>query len=433
MRATPGHTLALARRLRALGGLKPLHRVGRVPPQLPPTNIEQAYFNAISAHVVAGARHAFQREAPEILRLLRERRHHMGKTDGAPRVARADIIPLLIAVAELLIEVLGEEVVAAALEVVGEYIAEYLAELTSSEVAQAILQAAVEIGIVKAKHEVRQRGHRRAAQDAAGGGRGAGGRIGRIAGARLAAIGAGRAAQLGKAAGKKEERQQRQRSGEVGEELERASRQGKRAADLIDRVASRFADEFRPHALLEVVKKFGDRTSEHNKRELDKQVRAAIGVPLSALEKPVRDHIEEWAAANIDLIKSISDRYFDRLRLDVEHAFEAGTHPTALAEDFEERYGMADNDARRIARDQIGKLNGQVNKARQEALGVTHYIWRTMRDNRVRDEHHAIDGKRFAYNDPPPAGPNGEPANPGEAIQCRCYAEPDFATLLAAA
>lgn len=340
-RASAAHTIALAQRLRALGGLKPLRRIGRVPKQLPPTAIERAYFAAISAVVVASARDALRHETPELMRLLAERRHHLGKTDASP-----------------------------------------------------------------------------------GGG----------------AIGSGRASQLGKAARQREERQQRERAGQVGAELGHASRQGKHAASLIERVARRFAAEFRPHALLEVVKKFGDRTNEHSKRELDKQVRAAMGVPLSALEKPVRDHIEEWAAINIDLIKSISDRYFDRLRLDVEHAFAYGTHPSTLAEQFEERYGMAEHDAQRIARDQINKLNGDVNKARQQALGVTRYFWRSMRDNRVRDAHYELAqrstrGETFSYSDPPMGGGTNdhEAGNPGDGILCRCYAEPDFSALLAAA
>ena len=91
---------------------------------------------------------------------------------------------------------------------------------------------------------------------------------------------------------------------------------------------------------------------------------------------------------------------------------------------MEERYGMAEDDARRIARDQIGKLNAQVNQERQESMGVTRFVWRTMRDDRVRDEHQELEGEVFSWDDPPAEG------LPGEDVQCRCYSEPDFSDLI---
>lgn len=202
------------------------------------------------------------------------------------------------------------------------------------------------------------------------------------------------------------------------------SREGEAAAALVDRAATRFSSAFRPKALFDVAKKFGKRTSDFQKEQLDRQVRAAIGVPFTAIEKPVREKMDEFAARNVDLIKTVPDRYFDRIRLDVQNAFTTGIHPQTLADQFVERYDMAENDAMRIARDQIGKLNAEVNQERQEALGVTGYIWRTMNDNRVRDEHEEREGESFDWDDPP------EDGHPGEPVQCRCYSEPDFSPIL---
>ena len=88
-------------------------------------------------------------------------------------------------------------------------------------------------------------------------------------------------------------------------------------------------------------------------------------------------------------------------------------------------FEMSENDAMRIARDQIGKLNAQVNQDRQEAIGLTGYIWRTMNDDRVRDEHAMLEGEAFTWDDPPEDGP------PGDACLCRCFGEPDFSPIIA--
>lgn len=198
----------------------------------------------------------------------------------------------------------------------------------------------------------------------------------------------------------------------------------KRAGDLVDRAARRSAQDFQPYRVYVEAEKFARRTSLYQRDQLDRQVRAGLGVPLSMVEPAIRGQLEGFAALNVDLIKTVPDRYFDRIRQDVLEAYETGMHPDTLAELFEERDGMSERDALRIARDQIGKLNAQLNQTRQEAMGVTGYTWRTMNDNLVRDEHQELEGEFFTWDDPPAEG------NPGEPIQCRCFAEPDFGPLL---
>lgn len=197
-----------------------------------------------------------------------------------------------------------------------------------------------------------------------------------------------------------------------------ASDKEKRARELIERAARRAAPSDRE--LVEVAQKFGMRTSDFQKQQLDRQVRQAVGVPYSALETPVRERVAGFVSENVSLIKSVNERYFSSLRDEVQKAFETGEHPETFAQRLADRDGVALSDARRIARDQIGKLNAQVNQDRQEALGVTGYIWRGAMDNRERDEHRDREGKHFEWDDPP------EDGHPGEPIMCRCTAEPDF-------
>lgn len=228
----------------------------------------------------------------------------------------------------------------------------------------------------------------------------------------------------------KEAEQDKKRREQIAAALGVAGPGAKKAVRLVEDAAAEFAAKVHPQELHDVTRHFADETSYWQQLQIDQMVRVAIGVKMPMLAPEVPALLNRWARENVDLIVTQPRRYFDRLKLDVLDAFESGTHADTLAESFVERYGMLENDAQRIARDQVGKLSGQLNEERNKALGVTGYIWRTVRDNRVRDEHYALEGQRFTWDNPPPVGPNGEPCNPGEAIQCRCYAEPDFGELL---
>lgn len=73
-----------------------------------------------------------------------------------------------------------------------------------------------------------------------------------------------------------------------------------------------------------------------------------------------------------------------------------------------------------VAEDQLAKLNANLNRSRQEASGIDSYVWETRGDNRVREAHRVLNGKRFTWES---GGAPGE-GHPGEAPRCRCTAAP---------
>ena len=91
----------------------------------------------------------------------------------------------------------------------------------------------------------------------------------------------------------------------------------------------------------------------------------------------------------------------------------------ALSQVVSKNYGSAGYSLRRITRDQTQKLIAQLNQQRQADVGVTHYVWRTSEDERVRPSHRRNNGREFAGRSPPPAT-----GHPGNDIQCRCTADP---------
>lgn len=66
----------------------------------------------------------------------------------------------------------------------------------------------------------------------------------------------------------------------------------------------------------------------------------------------------------------------------------------------------------------IRQFGAKLNAQRQQALGVSRYIWRSQDDNRVRATHAARDDQTFSWDERLPGG------FPGEDFGCRCFAEP---------
>jgi len=218
------------------------------------------------------------------------------------------------------------------------------------------------------------------------------------------------------------------RSDAPSAEQARIERAKRRAAELVDKYARRVEASLRPRELAAVAAQFGKRTSEFQKAQLARQVRAAASVDLNKIalvEKGIKSSVDGWIAENVTLIKTMPPVYFDDVKEQVLGAIERGTRHEVLARQMVERYQIPQNRAALIARDQVGKLYGNLNGQRQQNLGVTRYVWRTVRDNRVRDDHELRDGEAFSWDSPP------EDGNPGEPINCRCYAEPDLSDLSA--
>lgn len=101
-----------------------------------------------------------------------------------------------------------------------------------------------------------------------------------------------------------------------------------------------------------------------------------------------------------------------------------------VAKDIEERFGMTKKRAELIARDQAIKLSANIRDERATKSGLKEYIWVTRQDDRVRDSHKLLHGKKFSYDDHPPSGVYGEKQAPGVAISCRCLSRPVIPALV---
>lgn len=90
-----------------------------------------------------------------------------------------------------------------------------------------------------------------------------------------------------------------------------------------------------------------------------------------------------------------------------------------------------------IARDQVSKLNGSINKAQQKDAEIDLYVWSAVNDARTRDTHSNLSGLICSWDDPniyfERVGNSLEKrkrksnmfiGNPSDDYQCRCFGLP---------
>ena len=90
-----------------------------------------------------------------------------------------------------------------------------------------------------------------------------------------------------------------------------------------------------------------------------------------------------------------------------------------------------------IARDQVSKLNGAINKIQQKSVNINLYVWTAVGDARTRESHSRLNGVICSWDDPTiyykVEGNNLVKhkrlasmfiGNPSEDYQCRCFGLP---------
>lgn len=141
-------------------------------------------------------------------------------------------------------------------------------------------------------------------------------------------------------------------------------------------------------------------------------------LPFGAVDG-LQGELDNFTRQNTQLIKSIGDDAAMNIERLVQDAVSRGTSTRALSKDIfkELSTGIKAEEkkikqrAALIARDQVGKLNGQISKTRMKSAGIKSYKWQTMQDKRVREKHVALNGSIRTWEQSP---------IPGEEIRCRC-------------
>ena len=176
-------------------------------------------------------------------------------------------------------------------------------------------------------------------------------------------------------------------------------------------------------AAMSAVKLLLQQADRFNRRQFHAVVRSVYGVEVFTHEPWLLELLSEFEADNIRLIQSIPAQYLETLHGKMVATIRNGGSHRDLVALIRDSYRLPKSRARLIARDQTGKLNGQLTRYRQQQIGVEEYVWRGVLDSREREHHVEREGEKFRWSEPPEGG------HPGMDFQCRCYAEAVFPDL----
>ncbi|MGD8707076.1 MAG: hypothetical protein PVI88_00145 [Nitrosopumilaceae archaeon] len=215
-----------------------------------------------------------------------------------------------------------------------------------------------------------------------------------------------------------------------------------------------------------LIADFGFQVSGQNIQQWKKFTKKVLGVEFVITEPWEIEIIKAWAEDNFTLVKSLSQEYIKKVNTIVSEAVTTGRTAGYLVKQptFKEieqgvfrklkkwNKNYAEYRTRLIARDQVGKLQGQFTQRRQEDAGIDSYFWVTAGDERVRGNpagpwknavpsHYIMSGVLCRWDNVTLYSENNgktwkkrkakmPKAHPGQEIQCRCSAIPNMIDLV---
>ena len=180
-------------------------------------------------------------------------------------------------------------------------------------------------------------------------------------------------------------------------------------------------DYLSDEALEKLAAQRGVELNAHNREEYRKSVKRVIGFDIPAGAPHLEALVGEFIEDSVDLIQSIQRDLLVDVERTIRREWKVGNLWTEIAEDLNERFEISLRRGELIARDQLGKLGSALDRDRSLAVGVERFVWRTVRDGRVRTSHRRVNGRIYPLD-------TGHPrlGFPGIPVQCRCFQEPIF-------
>jgi SPP1 gp7 family putative phage head morphogenesis protein len=141
----------------------------------------------------------------------------------------------------------------------------------------------------------------------------------------------------------------------------------------------------------------------------------------------IQDFINAYTRSNIELVQALGKQYIPEISQLASKTFLEGGSSKDLAYQMLKFTDENKNKAAFYGRDQLGEAYAEFTKVRQTSVGITHFIWRTVRDNHVREAHAELEGRVFDWVKG--ASETGLLDKPGAKFggddwSCRCSNEP---------
>ena len=150
---------------------------------------------------------------------------------------------------------------------------------------------------------------------------------------------------------------------------------------------------FAESAASQVVEKI----SSANKNKFDRTVARATGVDLGGIVQTegLEDLLTLSKRKNKILITSLPEEYLKQVETIVNNGVVSGARYSTIQKEIISKTGANSKLAGRIktiAMNEVQTINSQITLRRSESLGITHGIYRTSQDEKVRTCHDELDG-----------------------------------------
>lgn len=199
----------------------------------------------------------------------------------------------------------------------------------------------------------------------------------------------------------------------------------KKIEDLLAWVQDELESAF-PDAVLRTWSKATlQRLAKQSKTHTTK-VAKKVGLEVEPLlhDRGLSDWAKNAVDENVSLIRSIPKEKLETFKNGLVALVTADAPSDQIRKMIQKNFDTTRAKARMIARDQVGKLNADINQYRQQQLGGKRYVWRGVDDERERHDHYLLNDTIQYWSKPPIVDTRtGRRAHPGKDYECRCRAE----------
>jgi SPP1 gp7 family putative phage head morphogenesis protein len=160
-------------------------------------------------------------------------------------------------------------------------------------------------------------------------------------------------------------------------------------------------------------------------KQFERTVKPSLEVPMQ-LSEGISRKLQADYSTNMNLyINDWKDWQIVRLRDQIQASVTEGFRADKMVSRIESEYGVTQNKAKFLARQETALLVSKYRESRYQEAGLNQYIWSTSHDERVRPDHKELNGKKFSWDSPPITNrTTGARNNPGEDFGCRCISIP---------
>lgn len=196
-------------------------------------------------------------------------------------------------------------------------------------------------------------------------------------------------------------------------------------ANTMEEIRRILGRQFNERWAEQTARAIGRETDTFSRQQFSRNLSMQLGFNFRTVGNPVNEKkLDDFVTENVNLIKSVPADLLTEIEGLVRRSVRAGRRASTIESELVKRFGIAENRAALIARDQVSTFAGQTNRLRQENLGVDTYTWQTAEDERVRSSHQDRNNVQYLWTHEHSDG------HPGEPIGCRCWANADVEAIL---